>query len=97
MRILLFLAVALSISSCSGWSKGGENAYIDSCKQEKEIEAIIADEYDETVRSSIDCDCAMKLTKKKYPNESDFNKKGGDDMELALEIAKKCYTVYTVK
>ena len=75
MRILLFLAVALSISSCSGWSKGGENAYMDSCKQ----------------AGSIDCDCAMKLTKKKYPNESDFNKKGGDDMALALEIAEKCY------
>jgi hypothetical protein len=75
MRILLFLAVALSISSCSGWSKGGENAYMDSCKQ----------------AGSIDCDCAMKLTKKKYPNESDFNKKGGDDLALALEIAEKCY------
>ena len=75
MRILLFLAVALSISSCSGWSKGGENAYMDSCKQ----------------AGSIDCDCAMKLTKKKYPYESDFNKKGGDDMALALEIAEKCY------
>jgi hypothetical protein len=35
----------------------------------------------------------MKLTKKKYPNESDFNKKGGEDMSLALEIAEKCYAV----
>jgi hypothetical protein len=33
----------------------------------------------------------MKLTKKRYPNESDFNKNGGDDMELAAEIAEKCY------
>ncbi len=75
MRILIVLAVVLSISSCSGWSKGGENAYMGSCKQ----------------AGSIDCDCAMKLRKKKYPNESDFNEKGGDDMELALEIAEKCY------
>ena len=75
MRVLSALAVVLSISSCSGWSKGGENAYMGSCKQ----------------AGSIDCDCAMKLTKKKYPNESDFNKKGGEDMSLALEIAEKCY------
>ncbi len=77
MRILLFLALTLSITSCSGWSKGGENAYMGSCKQ----------------AGSIDCGCAMKLTKKKYPNESDFNEKGGEDMELALEIAEKCYAV----
>ncbi len=77
MRILLFLALTLSITSCSGWSKGGENAYMGSCKQ----------------AGGIDCDCAMKLTKKKYPNESDFNEKGGEDMELALEIAEKCYAV----
>ncbi|MFN5635390.1 MAG: hypothetical protein ACK49D_12000 [Flavobacteriia bacterium] len=75
MKVLIILAVALSITSCGGWSKGGENAYMDSCNQ----------------AGQIDCDCAMKLTKKRYPNESDFNKKGGDDMELAAEIVEKCY------
>ncbi len=75
MKVLLSVIIAILVASCSGWSKGGENAYMDSCKQ----------------TGSIDCDCAMKLTKKKYPNESDFNKKGGDDMDLAYEIAQKCY------
>ncbi len=75
MKVLIILAVVLCITSCSGWSKGGENAFMDSCKQ----------------TGQIDCDCAMKLTKKRYPNESDFNEKGGDDMELAAEIAEKCY------
>ena len=77
MKILFSVLIVICISSCSGWSKGGENAYMDSCKQ----------------TGSIDCNCAMKLTKKKYPNESDFNEKGGDDMELATEIAEKCYAV----
>jgi hypothetical protein len=75
MKVLVSVIIAILVASCSGWSKGGENAYMDSCKQ----------------TGSIDCDCAMKLTKKKYPNESDFNKKGGDDMDLAYEIAEKCY------
>ena len=75
MKVLLSVIIAILVASCSGWSKGGENAYMDSCKQ----------------TGSIDCDCAIKLTKKKYPNESDFNKKGGDDMDLAYEIAEKCY------
>ena len=75
MKYIFILPLALVLSSCGGWSKGGENAFKDSCQQ----------------AGSIDCDCAMKLTKKKYPNESDFNEKGGDDAELALEIATKCY------
>lgn len=75
MKVLVSVIIAILVASCSGWSKGGENAYMDSCKQ----------------TGNIDCDCAMKLTKKKYPNESDFNKKGGDDMDLAYEIAEKCY------
>ncbi len=75
MKYIYIVILALSVGSCEGWSKGGENAYMGSCKQ----------------TGSIDCDCAMELTKKKYPNESDFNEKGGDDMDLAAEIAKKCY------
>jgi len=75
MKVLFSIFLVISISSCTGWSKGGENAYMDSCKR----------------TGSIDCDCAMKLTKKKYPNESDFNEKGGNDMDLAYEIAEKCY------
>ena len=75
MKVIISILIAMSVASCSGWSKGGENAYMDSCNQ----------------AGSIDCDCAFELTKKKYPNESDFNQKGGNDMDLAYEIAEKCY------
>ena len=75
MKYIFIFPLSLFIASCTGWSNGGENGFKDSCKQTQ----------------NIDCDCALKLTKKKYPNESDFNEKGGEDFALAKEIAKKCY------
>jgi hypothetical protein len=74
MKYLMVAAIGLTLASCGGWSKGQENAFLDSCKKS----------------NSYDCDCTLKVVKEKYPNASDFNKKGGKDLELAQTINKKC-------
>ncbi len=74
MRYLFIAAMGLALSSCGGWSKGQENAFLDSCKKSP----------------SFNCDCALKLVQEKYPNSSDFNEKGGKDLELAKKIGEKC-------
>ncbi len=74
MRYLFIAAMGLALSSCGGWSKGEENAFLDSCKKSP----------------SFNCDCALKLVQEKYPNSSDFNEKGGKDLELAKKIGEKC-------
>jgi len=74
MKYLLVAAIGLALSSCGGWSKGQENAFLDSCKK----------------AAAYDCDCSLKIVKEKYPNASDFNEKGGKDMELAKAIGDKC-------
>jgi hypothetical protein len=74
MKYLFIAAMGLALSSCGGWSKGQENAFLDSCKKSP----------------SFNCDCALKLVQEKYPNSSDFNEKGGKDLELAKKIGEKC-------
>jgi hypothetical protein len=74
MKYILFSLLTVTLMSCGGWSKGQENAFLDSCKKSP----------------SFDCDCSLKIVKEKYPNASDFNEKGGKDLELAKKIGEKC-------
>ena len=74
MKIILFTTFIVILSSCGGWSKGQENAFLESCKK----------------AAAYDCDCSLKIVKEKYPNASDFNEKGGKDLELAKAIGDKC-------
>ncbi len=74
MKIIMVVVSIGLFASCGGWSKGQENAFMDSCAK----------------AANYDCDCSLKLTKEKYPNASDFNEKGAKDMELAKAILEKC-------
>jgi hypothetical protein len=74
MKLILIIAACAALTSCGGWSKGQENAFLDSCKKSP----------------SFDCDCSLKLVKEKYPNASDFNEKGGKDLVLAKSLLEKC-------
>jgi hypothetical protein len=74
MKTIMFVATIGLLASCGGWSKGEENAFMDSCAK----------------APGYDCECSLKLTKEKYPNASDFNEKGAKDMDLAKAILEKC-------
>jgi hypothetical protein len=74
MKFILLSIIAITLASCGGWSKGQENAFLESCKK----------------TGQFDCDCSLKIVKEKYPNASDFNEKGGKDMDLAKAIGEKC-------
>ena len=74
MKYILIIATCAALTSCGGWSKGQENAFLDSCKK----------------AASYDCDCSLKIVKEKYPNASDFNEKGGKDLALSKAMLEKC-------
>jgi hypothetical protein len=73
MRYLFIAAMGLALSSCGGWSKGQENAFLDSCKKSP----------------SFNCDCALKLVQEKYPNSSDFNEKNALSNFVSENFLKK--------
>jgi hypothetical protein len=68
--VILTGSVLLLFSSCAGWTSGQENAFKKQCEE----------------NGTMDCDCALERTKKKYPNASDFNAKAASDMDLAKEL-----------
>ncbi len=76
MKLVLGITLALALGSCSSeWKESDEKTFMDVCKEKM---------YD------IDCDCAMKKVKEKYPDINEWNEKGGKDKDLAAEIASGC-------
>lgn len=74
-KVLLFVGTTVLLASCSTeWSAKDEEVFKEACEKQ----------------GSLDCDCALKKAKEKYPNINDWVEKGGKDKELAKEVATNC-------